>query len=328
MLRSPLVRFLILGALLFGVDRLALRPGEAPSPPVVQVLRSEIDARVAAYRRQVRRPLEAAEAQAIERQTVDDALWLEQARALGLDETDPVVRRRLALNMQFLEDDADATEDERVERAFELGLDRSDTVVRRRLIDRVQALVRAGVRARIPDEAGLRAYYEEHAERWREPDLLDLTHVYLSRDRRGESCIAEAEQLLAELEREDVPPDEAPLRGDPFLSGHRLTRATPNRIVARLGPDFAEGVADAPTGRWVGPVESAFGTHLVWIHERIPSHIPSFESIRQRVESDWVEDESREALRRQIDRRRALVEIRIVDDTGRRADGAHRSGDA
>lgn len=316
MLRAPLVHFLILGALLFAVDRGRSQLFAAPAPRVVEVRQSDIDAGIEAYARQVRRPLREEEARAIERQTVEDALWLEQARGLGLHETDPVVRRRLAMNMAFLEGGDAAGEEARVARAFELGLDRSDIVVRRRLIDRVQALVRAGVRSRLPGEAELRAYHAEHAERWREPVRLDLVHVYLSRDRRGEARGADAAALLARLRAEQVAPEAATRLGDPFLAGHRLEAATPDRLVARLGPDFAEGVADAPVQRWIGPVESAFGTHLVWIDARAESHVPPFEAIRERVANDWIEAESREALRRHVERHRALVEVRIVDDRG------------
>lgn len=318
-LRSPLVHFLLVGALLLALQRVALPLFESSEPPSVEVLRSEIDARIEAYQRQMRRRVGPTETLSIENQVIDDALWLEQAWALGLHEVDPVVRQRLLLNMRFL-DSSDEIEGESEEalvaRAIELGMDRSDMVVRRRLIDRMQAMVRAGVRAEEPGEEILRAHYEATAARWREPELLDLTHVYFSRDKRGEARIADARQILRTLLRSDLPPEEAIGLGDSFLSGHRLQAATPTRIVARLGPDFAEGVRGKDAERWFGPIESAFGTHLVWIHESIESRQPPFAEIRQRVIDDWIDEESRRAMRRHLDRRREVVNVRIVDDRG------------
>lgn len=330
MLRSPLLHFLLIGALLYVAQSVGSRPA---STPVVEISRAEIEAQVAAYARQMGRVPGEAEARAIERQVIDNALWLEQAYALGLHEIDSVVRQRLLQNMRFLEgmdaapadppDDgapaaADADEEEALlERAIELGMDRSDTVVQRRLVDRVQAIVRAGVRARALPEDVLRAHYESTRERWREPSLLDLSHVYLSRDARGEATRADAEALLARLSPaagEAMEVEAAIALGDPFLAGHRLRGATPNRLVARLGPAFAEGVEDAPEGRWFGPVASAFGEHLVWVHERVPSRIPPLEEVADRVREDWIEEESRAALRAFVDQRRAEVEIRIVED--------------
>jgi hypothetical protein len=312
LLRSPLLHFLLLGAALFLIDAAW---SWAPESPVVRIAQTAIDERLAAYQVQMGRAATPEEARSIADQVVSDAIWLEQAFALGLLEIDPVVRQRLVLNMRFLEGESEASEDELVARAIELGMDRSDTVVQRRLIDRVQAIVRAGVRAKPPTAAQLAAHYAETADRWREPPLLDLSHVYLSHDKRADSTRADAEALLEKITEEGLTLDGAIRAGDPFLAGHRLRGASPTRIVARLGPSFADSVASAPVEVWLGPIESAFGLHLVWIHDRKPSRIPELEEIEKRVLEDWIERESRKALREHIERRRALVEVRFIDDS-------------
>lgn len=311
LLRSPLVHFLLFGALLFGLQRLRSPDSE---PVVVEVLRSEIDERIAAYQNQLGRKPSVAELRTIENQVIENALWLEQARALGLHLTDSVVRQRLVRNLRFLEGDREAPEDELFRKAIALGMDKSDTVVQRRLVDRVQAMLRAGVRSHPPEQAVLRAHYESTAQRWREPALLDLTHVYFSRDKRGASTESDAARLLLELTERAIQPKAAVELADPFLSGHRLHSATPNRIVARFGAAFAAQVEHEPTLRWLGPVESAFGTHLVWLHERIESRIPSFDEVRNRVLEDWLRQETSRVLRAQIERHREIVEVRVVED--------------
>lgn len=265
------------------------------------------------------------EARSIESQVIEDAVWLDQAFALGLHEIDSVVRQRLLLNMRFLEGESETSDEELVARAIELGMDKSDTVVQRRMIDRVQAIVRAGVRAQAIDEALLTAHFAATREDWREPALLDLTHVYLSRDKRGDATRADAAALLVRLAQAGTEPDSAVALGDPFLAGHRLRGATPNRIVARLGPIFAEGVADSPAGQWFGPVESAFGQHLVWIHERVESRVPELDEIRQRVVEDWIEKESRSALRKHVERRKLSLQIVIIEDSVQTSDAPARS---
>lgn len=311
MLRSPLVHFLLIGALLFGL-RLAW-PG-TPDKPVALVHRSEIEARIAAFATEVRRPVSAAEARAIEDQVVDEALWLARARMLGLAETDTVVRQRLILNMRFLLGETDESDETLYRRAVELGMDETDLVVRRRLIDRVQALVRAHVRSEPVDEAALRIWFESHAERWREPPLLDFTHVYFSRDRRGAATEADARKLLEALRREKTEPAAAIQRGDSFLSGHSLRLASPARIVARFGPEFADAVADAPERRWFGPVDSAFGVHLVWIEARRESRIPPLAEIHDRVERDWIAEKVRRALLDEAARLRGEIPVRLAED--------------
>jgi hypothetical protein len=310
-LRSPLVHFLLIGALLYGLQDARSSRSE---PIVVEVMRSEITERIAAYEGQTGRKASAVEARSIENQIIEDALWLEQARALGLHETDSVVRQRLVLNMRFLEGQSDSPEEELFQKAIALGMDQSDTVVQRRLIDRVQAMIRAGVRSRTPDEAVLRTHYDSTSPRWREPAVVDLTHVYFSRDKRGDQTRIDASRLLPELIAQRIEPAAAAELADPFLSGHRVPGATPNRIVARFGPAFAAEIEHAPTLRWVGPIESAFGAHLVWLHERIESRIPTFDAVRKRVLEDWISEETRKALRAQVERRRQIVEVRVIED--------------
>jgi len=311
LLRSPLVHFLLIGVLLLGLKNTQSLVSEAT---LVEVLRSEIDERIAAYQNQTGRVLSTVEARSIEDQIIENALWLEQARALGLHKTDPIVRQRLILNMRFLEGQIDVPEDELFRKAMDLGMDQSDTVVQRRLVDRVQAMIRAGVRSQTPDEAILRAHYESTAPHWRQPALLDLTHVYFSRDKRGDRTEIDAIALLRELAEQNIEPAAAVELADSFLSGHRVRGATSNRIAARFGPAFAADVEHERTLLWIGPVESAFGAHLVWIHERIESRIPAFDEVRKRVLEDWITEETRRALRAQIERRRLMVEVRVIED--------------
>jgi len=321
LLRTPLLHFLILGGLLFALESLSAR---VSAKPVVEIRARDVRAEIERFEARIGRAPDAQERAALVDQVVAEALWLEEARALGLAQDDPIVRRRLLMNMRFLEDDAEATDAALLARARALGMARSDPVVRRRLVDRMRARVRASVERRPVDEAELVRHHREHADRWREPGHLDLTHVYLSRDRRGERLEGDAKALLTRLRRGDLAPEDAADRGDPFLVGNRFRAATPSRLVARFGPAFEAGVRAAPIGRWIGPIESAFGLHAVWIHAREPERVPPLEAIRDRVLADWREAEVRRAWQAHVARRRAAVELRAVADRA----PAHGSGAA
>lgn len=313
MLRAPLLHFLALGALLFALQT-GLRQAEPVPPRTIEVSRSEARERIEAFALQIGRPASVSEAKALEDQVVEDALWLDRAFAVGLPEIDAVVHQRLVQNMRFLDPETKESDEALYARAVELGMQHSDTVVRRRLIDRIQAVVRARVRLEPVDEAVLRAYYDQNGERWREPVLLDFTHVYLSRDRRGPRADADAAALRARLEREATKPQDAVALGDPFLGGHTLRGATPTRIASRLGPGFADAITGAQAGRWLGPIESAFGPHLVWVETRSESRIPGFEEIRGRVLDDWIEERTREALREEAAHMRADAVVHWRED--------------
>ncbi|HPG28948.1 MAG TPA: hypothetical protein PLW10_25170, partial [Myxococcota bacterium] len=42
--------------------------------------------------------------------------------------------------------------------------------------------------------------------------------------------------------------------------------------------------------------------------------LPELEEVRTRVVEDWIELESRKALREQVEARRKQIEVRVVDD--------------
>ena len=56
-----------------------------------------------------------------------------------------------------------------------MGLDKDDTIVRRRLAQKVEFLMDDVSGVTEPDDVTLQAYYDKHAERYREPPRLSLS---------------------------------------------------------------------------------------------------------------------------------------------------------
>jgi parvulin-like peptidyl-prolyl isomerase len=74
------------------------------------------------------------------------------------------------------------------------------------------------------------------------------------------------------------------------LVGHNETE-----IAGLLGQDFAAALAEVPQGRWAGPLESAYGLHLVYVESREPARVPPLSEIRDRVLAEYVAERQREA---------------------------------
>ncbi len=82
---------------------------------------------------------------------------------------------------------AAALDDELLYReALGLGLGRGDPIVRRRLIQRARFLYEDRVQQGSADEAALAAYLRQHTDRYRSPDRLQITHVFAAADRRSD----------------------------------------------------------------------------------------------------------------------------------------------
>jgi parvulin-like peptidyl-prolyl isomerase len=67
-------------------------------------------------------------------------------------------------------------------------------------------------------------------------------------------------------------------------------------IARQFGESFAAALAEANTGSWVGPVESGYGLHLVFVRQREEGRLPGLDEVRDRVANDWAASRRREAV--------------------------------
>jgi len=310
-LRSPLVHFLTIGAVLFALQGLlANSAGVAPERLVVT---PEVQAQLGAIaRRELGREPTPVELEGRIARWIDEELLLREARALGWHRTDPVIHMRLAQNQRFLLEgtEAEAASDQQlVARAFEMGMDRSDLVVRRRLAERMRLAIAAAALEREPTDAALAEILAADPDRYRRPALVELTQIFRSRDRRGNALDADAAALQRALVSNTTPPEIAVRQADPSLVPARLPLSSERALAARLGPAFAEAALAAPVGRWVGPIGSAYGQHVVWVHQRVPARDPDVDEARRELRTTWRSARERTALREALDRLRSNVVI-------------------
>jgi hypothetical protein len=191
----------------------------------------------------------------------------------------------VAMVNDYVRDEALARE------ARRLGLDEGDTIITRRLAQKMTFMVADLAKEAEPDEAVLREWYETHADRFSDPQMLTFQHVFFSEDVRGAAAMTDAEAALAGLEAGG----DWRATGDPFML-QRAYGDLPIREVVRLfGPDFAAMLAAIPASdHWTGPVKSALGVHLVKVTANTPAQLPPFEQVRDKVLADWQDETRRE----------------------------------
>ena len=300
LLRAPVVHFVAIGAALFAVDRWLAAPG--PEPLLVPA--SERTRIHDELRRTLGRPPTERELVFGLDAWIDEELLVREARSLGWHRSDPVVQMRLVRNLRFVSEEPEAEPAVLLEQAYALEMDRNDLVVRRRLAERMRLAITASLTTTKPPDDALRALWVRDADRLRRPALVQLSHVYLSRDRRGETLAADAIAKLQELQREQVPPEAAARQGDPFLVPAKLPLSSERALAARLGPEFGRDVMQAPEGVWSGPIPSAYGLHLVWVHRRVDARDPGLDEVRSELVATWRAEQEQLLLRRALDRLR------------------------
>lgn len=156
-LSDPLLYFLLVGIALFFLADVMKDEG----PARVVVTDAERSRLAAQWQGQMGRPPTPSEIEGLVDQWVREEIYYREALAMGLDEGDVIIRRRLAQKLTFL------TEDVAV--------------------------------AGTPEDAALLAFYARHAERYGEPARFTFRHLYFSEERGdAESAAREALKLAVD----------------------------------------------------------------------------------------------------------------------------------
>ncbi len=333
-LRAPLLHFLLIGGGLFMVVQLS-RPPERDL--FVRLSHAEVRLHEETFALQSGRPPDESERRALIQSEVDDRLLLEEAFALGWHESDGVARRRLIQNQRFLAPEDPASDDELLERARSQGMDRSDIVVRRRLLERMRLGIAAVARETEPTREELESHRREHADVFMRPERVRLSHVFLSRDRRGASLSEDAETLGRRITADEIAPERAAEHSDPSLVRTALPLSSGSALTRELGSAFAQAALRTAVGQWSGPIGSAYGVHFVYVHEHVPATLPQLDEILSDVRTDWLHGREQRALMDHIValRERAVVTVEPPsrsspdgDDVSRESRATHSSRSA
>ena len=182
--------------------------------------------------------------------------------------------------------------------ALKLGLEADDTVIRRRLRQKMEFLSDAANEILNPTEAELADYLNAHAEKFAVEPAIAFRQIYFNRERRGDKTNEDAKAAL-EVLHSDSSLDPASV-GDATLLPSELSLTSKASVSQTFGPAFAEEVTKSAPGNWIGPIKSAFGSHLVRVQEISPGRAPTLAEVRDAVQRDWASEKRRRLAERRF----------------------------
>lgn len=283
---EPLVQFLFVGFLLFlGVawfapDGVEERAADASRASEIQAIRVEREALLAFVQSRTQEPDAAANARAFD--ALDPA-----ARRIWID--------------RFVREEALVLE------AKALGLDRDDELIRRRLVQKIEFLT-GGLADEAVDvsNAALEAFMSERAEDYRLPAVVSFTHVFVGRAKSraiADDSLHERAALLGnQLNRAGLGPRAALSLGDRFLYNQNYLDRTIDEVRSHFGEKFAAELLAKPADstRWIGPIESDHGWHIVLLKRRVDARQPTVAEIARTLRTDLLNERRDAALERAI----------------------------
>jgi hypothetical protein len=204
--------------------------------------------------------------------------------------------------------------------ALKMGLDRDDTIVRRRMVQKMEFLSEGVTNTAEPPAEELDEFWRRNAARYAVPAKVSFSHVYFSRDRRGTRAEGDARAALSLLASSNGAEDPSRL-GDPIMLQYDHRLRTQREVAEMFGAEFAEAVFQTEVARWRGPIESAYGLHLVRVSERTEPRTPPLAEVRERVVTDWRHERRQQANQSFYENLRQQYEIVIEDGALEHAGG-------
>jgi len=269
-LREPLLHFLLAGGLLFGIFAWSHRGAAKPASGKTIVVDKDALLNFLQYRNKAFKPdffedqlnsMNAGQLQELANQYVDEELLYREAKSLGLEAGDDVIRQRLVQKMNFLIEDL---------------ADNSGN----------------------PSDAELAEYLKKSHEQYRIDTSVTFTHVFVDFEKHGEKEARElAERLKVQLNSVHSAFNDAPQFGDRFPFLQNYVERTFDYIASHFGKEFAAAIQQLKPSEteWAGPIRSIYGYHLVLLTARSEGHVPELREIKTQVEEDWLRDRKEKA---------------------------------
>lgn len=147
----------------------------------------------------------------------------------------------------------------------------------------------------VPEDA-LKALYEAHADEYTIPESRRVSHILIavpegSTDTERMAKKKEAEELLERLRAgASFAAFAKQYSQDPGSAAHDGELGVVTK--GMFDPAFDEAVFSAPKGQVVGPVETAFGYHLILVTNIEPQQKEPLDKVRQALSDEWYADET------------------------------------
>lgn len=156
----------------------------------------------------------------------------------------------------------------------------------------------------------LRERYNREKEQYRLPERAHLREIVILKENNLDEARQRASEVAEAVRKADA--DFASIASTMSQSGSRekggdLGEVAKGDLVAELD----KAVFTAPSGTIIGPLETKSAWHIVRVEQRLPSEVPAFDSVKERLRRDASEETFQRDYKTYIEnlRKDAFIEI-------------------
>lgn len=275
--REPLFHFLLIGAAIYAFYGVYVDEGATDNERIVTVTAGEIQSLADRWTR----------------------VW---SRAPTDQELAGIVKDHVRIQVLYRE-------------AIAMGLDKGDTVVERRMAQKLELLAESLITPSEPSDELLNEWYVSNADRFKQPDLYTITHIFFDPEKHKDNIHFDAKIVLEKLHSMGELPVDYSEYGDRIMLANVFVNRSQKELDAQFGSGFAEQIVGFEPGIWDGPVSSGYGTHLVLVNGIVIASQPAYEEIKERLTREWMSEQVTELSERFIDGLISRYEI-VIDEAG------------
>ena len=172
--------------------------------------------------------------------------------------------------------------------AKKMGLDKDDEIVRRRLSQKFDFLQTDLTEIPSPAEEQLQQFYTNNPALFRDSATVSFSHIYFSTDNSDDSIAKQrAIVVLQQLKQTNL--QRAPGKGDRFPLQYDYTDQNALDLQQNFGDkEIAHELFKTPLHTWAGPFQSGYGWHLVFVTKIDNAKQIPFTSIKEEVKAQWI----------------------------------------
>lgn len=242
---------------------------------------------------------------------INELLIKDRADRLGLTVTENEIRDAIVrLKQQY-----NISSDEQFEASLrQSGMTRADMEARLRDTLITNKVFGRELRNRGDlDDRELRERYNREKEQYRLPERARLREIVIVKPDDPQAVEAARQRANAAAEQARAAgADFAKIAAATSESGTKTSGGDLGEIArGELLADLDAAVFSAQAGAVIGPIETRSGWHILKVEQRLPSEVPSFETIKDRLRKDASEETFQRDMKAYIDKLRADAFIQI-----------------
>ena len=220
--------------------------------------------------------------------------WVNQVgREPTLQEVDGIIKQLLDEEILYRE-------------AIKLGLDKNDIIIKRRLAQKI-GFLRQEADSSLPSEAEINNFYKKNIDKYFVGKRITFSHIYFSSNENHETLADEALTLI----RSGSPETDF---GEAFLLGKNFSSKTIPEIERSFGERFSKDIQNVIPKVWSGPLNSEYGSHLIFVNSISDSFTPTLEEIKNIIINDVILENQNNSVKEYLKELRNKYQIEILAD--------------